>query len=105
MEIEPGKVCAWRCTVDGMKGDDVVVSVVYGVMVCPDIVTKQTDYKPGFSFWIDGLPSLEVEVKEDLHRMVYVQTGAALVNAIPSVIKAKPGLLSLKDLPPVTMIP
>jgi hypothetical protein len=105
MEIETGKVCAWKVTVDGMKENDVVVSVVYGVMVCPDRVTKQTDYKPGFSFRIDGLPSLEVEIKEDLHRMVYVQTGAAAVNAIPLVFKAPPGLLSLKDLPPVTMIP
>ncbi len=105
MEIDLGKVCAWKVTVDGMKGNDVVVSVVYGVMVCPDRVAKQADYKPGFSFWIDGLPSLEVEIKEDLDRMVYVQTGAAAVNAIPLVVKAPPGLLSLNDLPPVTMIP
>jgi 4-hydroxy-tetrahydrodipicolinate reductase len=50
--------------------------------------------------YITGTPDLEVVIKGGTHGDV--ATAAMLVNAVPTVIAAPPGLLTMKDLPMVT---
>jgi len=49
--------------------------------------------------YITGIPSLEVVVSGGIQGDI--ATASIVVNAIPRVINARPGLLTMKDLPPV----
>ncbi|MDY6880396.1 MAG: hypothetical protein SV686_09140 [Thermodesulfobacteriota bacterium] len=102
MEIEPGNVCAFKVTNEGMRGNDVLISIIYDCVVCPDRVKKPRE--PGCSIWLDGRPPMEIDVNIDYGRWAMLLTAAAVVNAIPLVVQAPPGLITLKDLPPVIAV-
>lgn len=103
MEIEPGTVCGYRFTSEGVIDNEVRISVIYSCLICPEKVKEGG--QPGVSLWIDGRPSVGWELKIDnLGHWISLITAAHGVNAIPLVVAARPGLLSLKDLPPVTAI-
>ena len=49
--------------------------------------------------YITGTPNMEVVVRGGIHGDI--ATASMVVNAMPRVIDAPPGLLTMKDLPPV----
>ncbi len=53
--------------------------------------------------YIDGTPPLEAVIKGGVHGDL--ATTAMVVNALPRVIEAPPGLISMKDMPPFYAIP
>ncbi len=53
---------------------------------------------PGDSMRIDGIPGLSMKIPGGIHGDV--ATAAMVVNAIPRVLAARPGRLTMKDLPP-----
>jgi 4-hydroxy-tetrahydrodipicolinate reductase len=58
---------------------------------------------PHDAVYIKGTPDLEVVIKGGVHGDL--ATAAMVVNAIPKVIAAPPGFVSMKDLPIVSVIP
>ncbi len=58
----------------------------------------------GLQVSIEGEPGLEVSLKGEVLRKGYVAAYAHAFNAIPQVMDARPGLVSVKDLPPATTL-
>jgi 4-hydroxy-tetrahydrodipicolinate reductase len=58
---------------------------------------------PHDAVYIKGTPDVEVVIKGGVHGDL--ATAAMVVNAIPRVITAPPGFISMKDLPLVSVIP
>ena len=55
--------------------------------------------EPYDAVYITGTPNMEVVVQGGIQGDI--ATAATVVNAMPRVIEASPGLLTMKDLPPV----
>jgi len=53
--------------------------------------------------YITGTPNMEVVIKGGTHGDI--ATAAMVVNSIPRVIEAPPGLMTMKDLPIVCALP
>ena len=53
--------------------------------------------------YITGTPDMEAVIKGGLHGDI--ATAAMIVNSIPRVINAPPGLMTMKDLPAVYSFP
>ena len=72
------------------------------MLFAPTTEAKKEDaengLKQGDFLVIEGEPNIEVNVS-GLDRAVSM-TGARLVNSLPFVVQARPGLLSQKDFPP-----
>ncbi len=58
---------------------------------------------PYDAVYIDGTPPLEAVIKGGVHGDL--ATTAMLVNSLPRVIQAAPGLLTMKDMPPAFTFP
>jgi len=102
IEIEPGQTCGFKITCEGIKEDNVRITAIYGCIANPE---QLNEYRyPGAAIWIDGRPPIGLQLKADLGRWAILHTAATTVNAVPLVTKAPPGLLTLKDLPPVVAI-
>jgi 4-hydroxy-tetrahydrodipicolinate reductase len=89
VEIEPGQVAGVDQTASGIRsGKQVITLNLQAYIGCPD---------PRESIVIDGHPPIELTVKGGIHGDV--ATSAVVVNCIPRVMNARPGLVTMKDLP------
>jgi len=59
--------------------------------------------EPRDSVVIEGVPPIDMTIRGGLHGDL--ATAAIVVNSIPKVLKAEPGLLTMKDLPVLSAIP
>jgi len=59
--------------------------------------------EPRDSVVIEGVPPIDMTIKGGLHGDL--ATAAVVVNSMPKVLKAEPGLLTMKDLPVLSAIP
>lgn len=95
--VNPGEVCgALQKLVGTVKGEVKVEMIIY-FMFCPKL--EDDGVEAGTITWIEGKPSMVMEEKGGPTQMGYLCTSARLVNIVPPVITAKPGLLSVIDLP------
>ncbi|MFX1558384.1 MAG: dihydrodipicolinate reductase, partial [Promethearchaeota archaeon] len=62
-----------------------------------DFVAYAGDHEEYDSIEVDGIPSLHQKIVGGVHGDI--GTAAIVANLIPIVINAKPGLLTMKDLP------
>lgn len=90
--VRPGQVLGLHQTAVGRTGDRVVVSLTLDMAVG---IGPTRDHVR-----LSGEPDLELEVPGGLHGDV--ATAAIVVNAIPRVLAAAPGLATMADLPPPT---
>lgn len=89
VKVEPGQVAGVDQTASGIShGEQVITLNLQAYLGCPD---------PRESIVIDGHPPIELTVKGGIHGDV--ATSAVVVNCIPRVINARPGLATMKDLP------
>lgn len=100
-EIKPGTICAQKLIMDGMRGEDVVITLEQVFKVCPD---KVKEPEGSNSIWIDSRPTVGLTLTGDWWHWVGPLTGFHAVNCIPRVVAASPGFVSLTDLPLVTAI-
>ncbi len=87
--VEPGRVAGVRQKARGISGGRVVIEHEFAAYIgCEDEFDR---------IEINGVPSFVVEVKPCIHG----DLGAIsmLINSIPQVVKAGPGLITMKDLP------
>ena len=108
--IAEGSTAAIRFEVRGMKDGEVAVVLEHVTRLrddlCPDWPQPA---QPGGSYRIEitGEPSYTVDLclsspHGDHNHAGLVATAARVVNAIPAVIDAAPGIVTALDLPPVT---
>lgn len=90
--VPAGHVLGLHQTAAGHVGDEVVVSLTLDMAVG---IGPTRDHVR-----LTGLPDLELEVPGGLHGDV--ATAAIVVNAVPRVLAARPGLVTMSELPPPT---
>ena len=106
-KIEKGTMAALRFEVQGIVGGRAVLVVEHVTRMCDDIAPDWPQSEGGYKVLIKGVPSIEVSLdmadEHGDHAVGgVVLTATRLVNAIPAVCVAKPGLLSALDLPLIT---
>jgi 4-hydroxy-tetrahydrodipicolinate reductase len=89
VSVEPGQVAGVRQVGRGFRDGEPVVELTLEMYVGAK--------NPRDVLTIDGVPPVEVEVAGGIHGDR--ATAAIVVNAIPRVAEAPPGLLTMKDLP------
>jgi hypothetical protein len=85
-----GQFVSTKTSVWGTKGGEVKIALVLEAFIDPDMETMD-------SITIEGVPPIHMVIKPCIGSVQ--ATANALINAIPHVINAKPGLLTPGDLP------
>ena len=101
--VEPGRICNVETVTTGYRDSgEKAMTFSITMLFAPTAEAKKEDaengLKQGDFLVIEGEPNIEVNVS-GLDRAVSM-TGARLVNSLPFVVQARPGLLSQKDFPP-----
>jgi 4-hydroxy-tetrahydrodipicolinate reductase len=97
--VEPGMVAGCRQTGYGYRGEELVVEMVHPQQIHPHLEGVET----GDTLEIFGTPDLRLEIKPEIPGGV--GTIALVVNTIPQVLQAPPGLLTMLDLPVPRALP
>jgi 4-hydroxy-tetrahydrodipicolinate reductase len=100
--IEAGTIAVVKMTMTGIgKGRPVLVN--HWVWRCSDEINPEWGLGESWTMTIEGDPTMsctvEASTKYDSKRIVSLTVATALVNAIPAVCDAAPGLKSVLDLP------
>jgi 4-hydroxy-tetrahydrodipicolinate reductase len=89
LKVEPGQVAGLNQTASGViNGEDRIVLNLQAYLGCPD---------PREWIVIEGQPPVDLTIKGGIHGDI--ATAAVVVNCIPRVLNAEPGLMTMKDLP------
>jgi hypothetical protein len=108
MHVDPGRVAAVRFAVEGVVDGEPVIIVEHVNRLTPATAPDwpyPPDGKPGVHrVVVSGSPGVEINTHVGLGEIDHniagvIATGAKVVNAIPAVCAAGPGLVSLRDLP------
>jgi 4-hydroxy-tetrahydrodipicolinate reductase len=107
--IEAGTCEAYRFEMQGIVDSEPVIVLEHVTRLRADSAPEwpQGKFGQGYYVHVDGDPTLECHVTSkgpdgDHHSGGILVTGTRLVNAIPAVCAAPPGLISALDLPLVT---
>ena len=87
--IKPGQVAGIKNGAHGIKGKEIVITL--------EFISHANIKKPYDSISIKGIPNIHQKIYGGIHGDI--GTVAMVVNAIPKVINANPGLVTMKDLP------
>jgi hypothetical protein len=93
IEVAAGNVAGCRHTARAYAGDREVVFLEHPQQICPEAEGVET----GDYITIDGTPPVNLSIKPEIPGGV--GTMAIAVNMIPDVCSARPGLLTMADLP------
>jgi 4-hydroxy-tetrahydrodipicolinate reductase len=89
LKVEAGRVAGLNQTASGIvKGQQAITLNLQAYLGCPD---------PKEWIVIDGQPPIDLTIKGGVHGDI--ATAAVVVNSIPRVVNAEPGLMTMKDLP------
>jgi hypothetical protein len=105
--VEPGTMAALRFEVQGIAGGRPVLVVEHVTRLDDELAPDWPQGNGSYRVIIKGVPSMQCELefadeKGDHAVGGVLLTATRLVNAIPAVCNAAPGLLSALDLPLVT---
>jgi 4-hydroxy-tetrahydrodipicolinate reductase len=89
IKIKPGSVAGLRQVAHGVKKDEEVITLDFQAFI-----GAEEEYD---SIHIEGNPTINEKMTPCVHGDI--GTVAMIVNSIPLVINAKPGLITMKDLP------
>lgn len=97
--VAPGQVAGCRHLAYGYRGPELVLELDHPQQVLPAAEGVET----GDYITIEGIPGINLAIKPEIPGGL--GTIGVAVNMIPRVIEARPGLLSMKDLPvPAAML-
>jgi 2,4-diaminopentanoate dehydrogenase len=103
--IPAGTIAGYRFEVAGRKGDTTVLALEHITRLDPAVAPHWPALDPGgFRVIIDGTPSFTTSIvfdEEDAAVAGCIGTAARAVNAIPTVMRAPPGVCSFLDLPTI----
>ncbi len=105
--VEPGTMAALRFEVQGIVGGRPALVVEHVTRLDDDLAPDWPSGKGSYRVVITGTPAMRCEFEFEDERGDHavggvLLTATRLVNAIPAVCRARPGLLSALDLPLVT---
>lgn len=105
MHIPAGTISGMRFWVDGMIGGEAVVSVEHATRLRDEDYPEVGLLGGGYRAEVDGEPCIKLDMElssqhGDAGYAAYVACAMAIVNAIPQVCDAAPGILTCLDLLP-----
>ncbi|MFC1861651.1 dihydrodipicolinate reductase, partial [Chloroflexota bacterium] len=95
VNVSPGQVAGVKQVGFGYSGGKELIELEFQAYV-----GAKESYD---AVYITGTPNMEVAIKGGLHGDI--ATAAMVVNSIPRVVNAPPGLITMKDLPMVCALP
>jgi len=99
VKVEPGMVAGCRHTGIGLRKGEPVIILEHPQQIRPEAENVET----GDYINIEGTPNINLAIKPEIPGGL--GTIAAAVNMVPQVVNAKPGLVTMKDLPvPVALM-
>ncbi|MDK2880106.1 MAG: 2,4-diaminopentanoate dehydrogenase [Thermoanaerobacteraceae bacterium] len=93
VKVEPGMVAGCRHIGIGLRKGEPVIILEHPQQIRPELENVET----GDYINIEGTPNINLAIKPELPGGI--GTIAIAVNMIPQVVNAKPGLVTMKDLP------
>ncbi|MGE5559704.1 MAG: 2,4-diaminopentanoate dehydrogenase [Chloroflexota bacterium] len=93
VKVQPGMVAGCRHTAKAYMNGEVVMEFEHPQQIHPQLAGVET----GDYIWIEGTPNFNVANKPECPGGI--GTIATAVNVIPHVINARPGLLTMVDIP------
>lgn len=99
MEIPAGMTCGVRVVLRGKVDEETVIVLEEPMLVDIDPAEDSLEY--GTTLRIEGDPTLEMTLRDNICHNVARATATVAVNAIPHVLAAPPGLTSMLELPPI----
>lgn len=103
MTIEPGTVCGYNQIGRGLVKGKEVLRYEMVAIINPDPREDGTDV--GTYISIDGVPSAEITIGGEFAGQGGWGTVASAVNSIPLAVAARPGLITVAELPPWPSLP
>ena len=107
--VRKGTADAFRFELEGIVAGRPAIVLEHVTRLRPDTAPQwpQGEHGPGYYVFVDGDPRIRCHVScvgpdGDHHSGGILATGTRLVNAIPAVCAARPGLISSLDLPLLT---
>ena len=94
--VEPGRVCGFRQKAWGQAKTNTIELEIFGIIL-PD--PSEDGVTPGTWVEIEGDPGMSVAITGGISNEGGLATAAHAVNAIPLVVDANPGLLTVRKLP------
>ncbi|WP_242424189.1 hypothetical protein [Frankia sp. EI5c] len=103
--IPAGTIAGVRYRVKGMVGDEAKIVLEHVEKLREDDFAELGFAGDGYRAVVDGLPGISLDLKISAPAgytgdPVAVASAMSIVNAVPRVCAAAPGVLSLLDLPP-----
>jgi len=89
ISIQPGKVCGFRQIVAGFREENELLNFELIGIVSPD--PEEDGVELGDHARIDGTPSVDITIKEEIAQKGGLATAGVAVNMIPIVINSAPG--------------
>ena len=87
--VKPGRMLGYSCVIEGIKDGKAVIT--YKIVMSAGVKEGYQEYK------IEGTPNIQVRSSSIIGDW---ETAHVVVNMIPNVINAEPGLLTMKDIAP-----
>ena len=97
--VEPGEVAGCSHTASGYAGEEELIRLEHPQQVLPELAGVAT----GDYITVEGTPSIAMSIRPEIPGGL--GTIAMAVNAVPLVMAARPGLITLADLPLPRAIP
>lgn len=93
VKVEPGMVAGCKHIAYGLKNGEAIITLEHPQQILPEKEGVNT----GDFIWIEGTPDICINDKPEIPGGI--GTMAVATNMIPHVIKASPGLVTMRDLP------
>lgn len=94
--IQPGRVCGFRQEVAGLRGAEQVLDFKMVGIVSP--LREEDQEELGDYTRIEGIPNVDVRIKEEIAQKGGLGTAGVAVNMIPRVLSAAPGFHTMNRL-------
>lgn len=102
-DVEPGTIASHLFVAEGLREGIPFITVTYGAKVCPEEVMEGGEI--GQTIEIAGRPTIRFKLNGDLVERGILSTAAHMINAIPHVVAAPPGIVTRRDLAVFTPVP
>ena len=96
VHIGPGKVCGFKQDVLGLRGREEILNFRMVGLISPD--KEEDGVELGDYARIDGTPSVDITIKEEISQKGGLGAAGVAVNMIPRIIEAPPGFHTMNTL-------
>ncbi len=96
IKILPGRVCGFKQNVEGYSGEKLILDFRMVGIVSPD--EKEDGIKMGDHARLEGIPSVDIAIKEEIAQKGGLGTAGVAVNLIPKLMNSEPGFHTMHEL-------